>query len=163
MPMNHIELESRLRQRIKIRRLSLGIATAVFLAVFLIFFIAYYLSGEVTVTGWGPFEYRSVEYNDSYLWGVLLGLVVFINSIILFIIDLVSSKFKTVEISGEYITFYRGLIHVSLYINGERADSLSFFNYYLEASLKNGIKVNVAVGKWSAHMSFTNGYPPIDL
>ena len=52
---------------------------------------------------------------------------------------------------------------MDLYINGEYKDGLLLFGYHLEATLSDGTKVNVAIGKWSAHMTFSNGHPPIDL
>ena len=37
------------------------------------------------------------------------------------------------------------------------------FGYYLEAPLSDRTKVNVALGKWSAHFTFENGHPSIDV
>ncbi len=161
--MKYLELENELKQRIKKRRVILGTISAVFLVLLIVFWILYLTSGEVTVTGWGPFEYRSVTYNENLKWGMMVGLVGFIYSIIFFILDLICSKFITVEVNADHITFYRGLGHVRLYVNGELKDGLSLFKYYLEAPLSDGSRVNVSVGRWSAHMTFTNGHSAIDV
>lgn len=161
--MKYIALENALRSRMRKRRIIEVILCAVFLIIAVVFKTLYDQSKVVEEIGWGPFAYQSVTYNNDFLWGIMLGLLGFILSIIFLITDFVFSKLATMEVSGDYITFYRGLAHINLYVNGEYKDGLSLFGYYLEASLSDGTKVNVALGKWSAHLTFSNGHQPIDI
>jgi prefoldin subunit 5 len=48
-----------------------------------------------------------------------------------------------------------------LYENGECIASGA--GYYLEAKLSDKTRVTVSIGKWSAHMTFSNGRSPIDF
>ena len=123
----------------------------------------YEQSRVVEEVGWGPIKYQNVSYNNDLTWGILVGALGFIPAIIFLIGDFVFGKLATFEVNGDFITFYRGLLHNNLYINGELKDSLTLFGYYLEAPLSDRTKVNVALGKWSAHMTFSNGHAPIDV
>ena len=105
----------------------------------------------------------NVTYNYNFSWGILIGALGFIPSVIFLIGDFIFAKLATFEVNGESITFYRGLLHNNIYVNGELKDSLTLFGYYLEAPLLDGSKVNVALGKWSVHITFSNGHNPIDL
>ena len=46
-----------------------------------------------------------------------------------------------------------------IYFNGELKAASA--GYYLEAKLPGGTKVTVSFGRWSAHISFSNGRSPI--
>ena len=159
----YLQLENALSRKIKKRRIIFGSLSAFFFVILIVFLTLYFSSAETTVTGYGPIEYRSVHYNDNFLWGVMFGVFGFIYSVVFFIMDLIHCKYITVEVNGDYITFYRAMGHVSLYVNGVEKDRISFFRYYLEAPLSDGTMVNVAVGKWSAHMTFTNGHHAMDI
>jgi len=160
--MKHIELENELRARIRKRRTIEAILSIIFWIIVIVFTVLYEQSKIVEEIGWGMFKYQSVSYNHNFLWGILVGALGFIPSIIFLIGDFVFSKLVTFEINGDYLTFYRGVAHTKLYVNGECKDGRSL-GYYLEATLTDGTKVNVALGKWSAHLTFSNGHPPIDV
>ena len=161
--MKHIVLENELRSHIRKRRIMEAILCVVFFIIAVVFMVAYEQSKVIDEIGWGPIKYQSITYNHDWAWGILVGWLGFVPSIIFLIGDLVFSKLATMQVNGDYITFYRGLAHNNLYVNGEYKDGLSLFGYYLEASLSDGTKVNVALGKWSAHLTFSNGHPPIDV
>lgn len=161
--MKHIELENELRDRIKKRRIIEAILCVVFLIIVVTFWVMYEQSRVVEEISFGPIKHQSVTYNNNFTWGILVGALGFVPSIIFLLADFVFSKLKTIEVNGDYITFYRGMAHNNLYVNGEYKDGLSLFGYYLEASLSDGSKVNVALGKWSAHLTFSNGHSPIDV
>lgn len=161
--MKHTALEQELNNRIHKRRWILAAVCGVFLVIALVFTLLYEQSRVVTEIGWGPFQYQHTEYNDNYLWGILVGVLGLTLPGSFLIGDCLYSKVRTVEVNGDYITLYRGAGHVNLYVNGEQKDSLSLFGYHLEASLSDRTNVYVALGKWSAHLTFSNGHPPIDL
>lgn len=161
--MNHIVLENKLRSRVRKRRIVEIILCIVFLITSLIFMIAYEQSKVIDEIEWGPIKHQSVTYDHDLAWGILIGWLGFIPSVTSLIADHIFSKLVTTEVNGDHITFYRGFVHTNLYVNGEYKDGLSLFGYYLEATLSDGTKVNVALGKWSAHLTFSNGQPPIDV
>jgi len=160
--MKHLELEKRLKAHIRKRRIIEAALSAVFLIILIVFAVLYEQSKTVEEIAWGPITHQSVTYNKDFLWGIMVGVLGYIPFVIFLIADFIFPKIVTFEINDDYITFYRGLIHTNLYINGELNDSITF-GYYLEATLSDRTKVNVALGKWSAHFTFTNGHPPIDV
>jgi hypothetical protein len=113
--------------------------------------------------GFGPIKHQSVTYNRNFTWGILVGVFGLTFLGIFLISDCIFSQAITFETGGDYITFYRGIAHINLYVNGEYKDGLSLYGYYLEAALSDNTRVNVALGKWSAPFTFTNGHPPIDV
>ena len=161
--MKHIALEAKLRKRIKKRRIIEAVLSVVFFVILIAFIILYEQSRVVEEVGWGPIKYQNVSYNYVFSWGILVGALGFVPAIISLVCDFVFGKLATFEVNGDFITFYRGFLHNNLYINGELKDSLTLFGYYLEAPLSDGTKVNVALGKWSAHMTFSNGHAPIEV
>lgn len=161
--MKHIELENELKTRIRKRRITEAILTLFFLVIIVVFYALYEQSAVVEEIGFGPVKHQTVTYNTDFLWGVFIGFFGLTPSVIFLIADLISSKFVTFEISGDYVTFYRGIFGTDLYVNGEYKDGLFLFGYYLETTLSDGTKINAALGKWSAHLTFSNGHPPMDI
>lgn len=160
--MKHITLENELKKRIRKRRIIIASVCAFFFVIALIFMVAYDQSREIEEIGGGIISYRTVTHNHDFAWGILIGWLLFSPLIVILIADLIFSKSVTVKVGEDHITFYRGLAHTSLYVNGEYKDGLSY-GYHLEAPLSDGTKVYVALGKWSAHLTFSNGHPPIDI
>ena len=160
--MKHTRLENELRNHIKKRRIIEVILGVVFLTIIVVFSVLYEQSKVIEEIGWGPIKHQSVTYNHDFTWGILVGALGFVISIIFLVSDCIFSKLITFEINGDYITFYRGINQTNLYINGEQKDSITL-GYYLEATLSDRTKVNVALGRWSAHFTFSNGHPPIDV
>ena len=160
--MKHIELEQELKMRIKKRRIIVAALSVVFLVVAVVFTVLYEQSKVVEEIGWGPIKHQSITYNYDLAWGILAGALCFIPPAIFWICDILFSRLLTFEINGDYVTFYRGIVHTNLYINGVQKAGISY-GYYLEAPLSDRTMVNVALGKWSAHITFSNGYPPIDV
>lgn len=160
--MKHVDLENQLRAHIKKRRIIAASISATFLSVLIVFSILYNQSKVVNELGWGPIKNQSVTYNYNLTWGIMVGVLGLIPALITFLADYMFSKLATFEINGDHITFYRSIVHTALYINGAEKDRISL-GYYLEATLSDKSKVNVALGKWSAHITFSNGHPPIDV
>ena len=160
--MKHITLENELRVRIRRGRMVEAILCVIFLIITIGFAVAREQSKVIEEIGWGPMKHQSVTYNENFQWGIMVGVLGITICAIYLIGDLVFTKLNTVELYGDYITFYRGGLHTNLYVNGECKDSV-VTGYYLEATLSDKTKVNVALGRWTAHMTFTNGHPPIDV
>ncbi len=161
--MKHIELESELRARIKRRRRIFVILCLIFLAAAIVFTVAYEQSKTVKTIDLGPMDYEIVTYNNDLAFGILIGWIGVIYPAVCLLFDYIRSRIVTVRVNEDHITFYRGLSHNNLYVNGEYKDGLSLFGYYLEAPLSDGSKVSVALGRWSAHMTFSNGHPSINI
>ena len=160
--MDHIQLEEQLRARIKKRRGAILLCSALCLGIAILFAILYAQSRTVTVIGEGRFQYQSVTYNYGLAFGIGFGLLGLVPCASFLLVDHLCSTVVTFEVSGDHVTLYRGFIHNNLYVNGECKDSVCN-GYHLEAPLSDGTKVNAALGKWSAHLTFSNGHPPIDV
>ncbi len=138
----------------------------IFIVIGIIFSVLYEQSKvveEITSEGIlaGVFTYQSVTYNENLTWGIVLGFAGAVFPASFLLADCMSSKFETVEVFGAHITLYRGFLRNYLYENGECIASGT--DYYLEAALSDRTKVTVSFGKWSAHMTFSNGRSPIDF
>lgn len=157
--MKHIELEKELTAKIKKRRLVECGVTA-FLLAFGILFAVLYENSKVYEEGFLG-ALGVVKSNMALYWLMVGFFMAAALWAIVPIIDLLHSKFETFEACGGYITLYRGMFANYLYFNGElKASSAA---YYLEAKLPGGTKVTVSFGRWSAHITFSNGHLPIDI
>ena len=160
--MEHIELENKLKKRIKNRRIIEVVLSIVFLIIAIVFTVLRDGSRTVEVIGKPPFVYESVSYNNDYVFGMAAGYLGLMWCVIFLIIDSLFVKLETVKAGGDYITFYKGVLRPSLYVNGSN-EGLSWGGYYLEIPLSDGTKATASLGKWSVHLTFSNGRPPVDL
>ena len=160
--MKHTELENELNIRIRNRRIVESVLSVIFLVIAVTFTALREESKVVEEIGLGIFSYQTVTYNNDFLWGILIGVSGLIPSVMYLIADFLCSKVVTLRVNRDFITFYRGLIHTKLYVNGAEKGSIAH-GYYFEAPLSDGTKVTVMRGKWSAHFVFSNGHPPIDV
>lgn len=160
--MKPMELENELKTRIRNRRIVEAVLGVVFLVIGITCNVLREESRVVETIGEGIFTYRSVTYNNDFLWGIMIGIMGSIPSVLFLFADILCSKVVTFQIDRDILTFYRGFIHTKLYVNGEERGSIAY-GYYFEAPLSDGTKVTVMRGKWSAHLVFSNGHPPIDV
>ena len=161
--MSHTELETMLKKRIKRHRIIELALSALFFVLLAVFALLYWQSREVKEVGFWLLKHQTVSYNDNYLWGVLAGVLGLTFSGVFLVSDLLFCKVRTVEVGVDHLTLYRGLARTHLYINGTLQDSLSAFGYYLEGTLSDRSKVNVALSKWSAHLTFSNRHEAVDM
>ena len=162
--MDHISLENELKRRIKMRRIIEASVSAAFLIIAIAFMIVYEQSKVVEEIDMSIFgKYQSVTYNHNLGFGIAFGWTGYIFTTIFYIADLIHCKFETIEVGSDYITFYRGMHHINLYVNGECKDGVSGIGDHLEAPLSEVTKVFVALGRWTAHLTFSNGRQAIDL
>ena len=160
--MNHIALEQRLTARLKKRRRILGALSIGFLILAALFTILYEMSRTVEETQIGPLVHRTVRYDYDLAWGILVGAMGLTVCGILYLADRFCSRVVPLEVGGDHLTFYRGLLHTDLYINGEQTATPAF-GPCLEARLSDGSRVTLVRGKWSAHLLFGDGRESIDL
>jgi len=161
--MNHLTLEEELWRKVNKRRIINAAVGTVALAVVIGCWFAYESSKVVEQIGSGFLSYQHVTYNTNWLWGIFVGVFPLIYAVIFLICDFLFTIIASIEVNGSFVTLYRGFSQVNLYVDGVCKDSLFLFGYYLEASLPDGTKVNAALGKWSAHLTFSNGYPAVDM
>ncbi len=159
--MKHIALENELKKHIRKMRMVEIVLCVVSLVIVIAFGIAYEQSKVVETIGIGPFQYQSITYNTDFMWGIMVGVLLFIPSIITLICDIIFIQYTTIEVNGYYVTVYRGMVHNNLYVDGVYQDGLFLVVHHLETSLPDGTKVFVSLGKWSTHFSFSNGQPSI--
>ena len=160
--MKHIELEKELNAHIRKRRIVEAVLSVVFLVIGVTFNVLREESRVVETIGEGLFTYQYVTYNNDFLWGIIVGILGFFPSVLFLFADLLCSKVVTFQINRDILTFYRGFIHTKLYVNGEERGGV-VSGYHFEATLSDGSKVTVMRGKYSAHLVFSNGHPPIDV
>ena len=151
LAMKHLALEKELTAKIRKRRLIECGVTAGLFAFAILFAVLYENSKVYEESFLGDL---ATDSNIVLYWFMAAA----IFAIFLFV-DFSHSNFRTVEYHGGYITFYRGMFKCYLYFNGELKGSSA--GYYLEANITAGTKVTVAIGRWSAHMTFSNGHRPI--
>ncbi len=157
--MKHLELEKELTAKIGKRRLiEIGV-TAVLLVMGIVFAVLYENSKVYEESFFGGLGVT--DSNMALYWLMAGSFMAAAFCAIVPFVDFLHSKHKTVEACGGYITLYRGMLKNYLYFNGELKASSS--GYYLEAKLPGGTKVTVSFGRWSAHMTFSNGRSPIDF
>ena len=161
--MKYLELERELNRRIQKRRRMTAVICVISVIVMIAFAVAYEQSRTVKEVGEGIFHYTSITYNYNLGFGILAGALVLIPAALCLITDRLFCRVATVEVGGHHVTLYRGPVDTKLYIDGECVDELFLFGYYLEGTLQGGAKVNVALGKWSAHITFSNGWPSVDV
>ena len=160
--MKHIELEKELNAHIRKRRIVEAVLGVVFLVIGITCNVLREESRVVEEIGEGIFTYQYVTYNNDFLWGIMVGIMGFIPSVLFLIADILCSKVISFRINRDVLTYYRGFVHTKLYVNGEEKGSIAY-GYYFEAPLSDGTKVTVMRGKWSAHLVFSNGHSPIDV
>lgn len=161
--MDHLALERELWKAVRKRRIINAIVCAASLAVVIGCWIGYESSKVIEQIGSWFLNYQHVTYNTDWLWGILIGVLPLIYTVIFLICDFLFTIIASIEVNGSFVTLYRGFSHVNLYVNGVCKDSLFLFGYHMEATLPDGTKVNAALGKWSAHLTFSNGYPAVDI
>ncbi len=161
--MQQTVLEQALRTRIKRRRYLLWGILALCLALSIILTALYAGSRTVAELDYGFGAYEIVSHNhDLGLFAGLSWLLPVIVGIVL-LGDYLLTRLHVVEKDGCAITLYRGLVHTYLYVDGEQRDGGLLVGYHLEAPLPDGTRVHVALGKWSAYMTFSDNHPPVDL
>ena len=156
--MKHLELEKELTAKIRKRRIiECGVTAGLF--AFAILFAVLYENSKVYKESF--LGNLVTDSNIVFYWFMAVCFMAAVLCAIILFVDFLYSNFRTVEYHGGYITFYRGMSKCYLYFNGELKGSSA--GYYLEANLTAGTKVTVAIGKWSAHMTFSSGHSPIDF
>ena len=159
--MDYIELEKRLKRRKNLTCLVLGVLLAVFLAVGVVFSVLYNNSREEVNLGGQFLPYTQVTYNSNYAIVMCIGYILFIFCLIFFVVALLG-RVDTIKVGESFVTLYRGLDGIALYVNGELQDKITFVGYYLEGKLKDGSIVHVSLGNFSARLTFSNGHDPFD-
>ena len=156
--MKHLELEKELTSKIRKRRIIECGVTAGLFAFAILFAVLYENSKVYKESFLGDLV---TDSNIVFYWLMAGGFMAAVLCAIILFVDFLHSNFRTVEYHGGYITFYRGMSKCYLYFNGDLKGSSA--GYYLEANLTAGTKVTVSIGRWSAHMTFSNGHSPIDF
>lgn len=161
--MQQTVLEQALRTRIKRRRCILWVITALSLTSSIILTALYAGSRTMAELDYGFGAYEIVSYNHDL--GLLAGLswLLPVMAGILLLGDYLLTRLHVVDKDGCVITLYRGLTHTYLYVDGEQRDGGILVGYHLEAPLPDGTRVHVALGKWSAYMTFSGGHLPVEL
>ena len=168
--MDHRMLENALKKKLLWRRIILGIIVVIFLIFGIICSSLYETTKEVVThkydTSIGILEMEETVYNDSYVPFIVIGFWGSFASFVFLLSDFLFCRFDTVEMNGYYLTVYRGMFGHYVYVDGEEKDRLTMYGHYIEITLPDGTVVTFAFGRgWMnwCHISFSNGYPSIDL
>ena len=166
------QLENDLRrQRAKIRIIQ-ALVFFGFLAIGIVFWALREASKEVIVHGEefldGIFAWDTVEYNENYVIGMVIGFVGASMTAVFLLTDMIFCRFDSTEANGHYITAYRGMTKNIVYVNGEEKDRVGMFSftYVLETKLPDGVKISVTFARGAfllAHITFSDNNPSVDL
>ncbi len=155
-------LEAGLRKRVLRFRLIIGAIALALLISSLVLFAIREETKEIISTDypWGGAAEVKYDLDIDFAAKLLMGF--FFIVLVLFGFSFIYGRVDTADVGGSRITLYRGMASLELYVDGELADCLG---YFLEGKLVDGSSVTVSVSRnaFSAHMSFSNGHPPIDL
>ena len=165
-------LENTLRKQITKTRIIQALVFFGFLAIGIVFWSLREASKEVIVHGDeflnGAFAWKTVEYNENYVVGMIIGFVGASMAMVFLLTDMIFCRFDTAEANGHYITAYRGMTKNVVYVNGEEKESVGMFSftYVLETKLPDGVKIGVTFARGAfllAHITFSDKNPSVDL
>ena len=165
-------LENTLRKQITKTRIIQALVFFGFLAIGIVFWSLREASKEVIVHGDeflnGAFSWKTVEYNENYVVGMIIGFVGASMAMVFLLTDMIFCRFDTAEANGHYITAYRGMTKNVVYVNGEEKESVGMFSftYVLETKLPDGVKIGVTFARGAfllAHITFSDKNPSVDL
>ena len=165
-------LENTLRKQITKTRIIQALVFFGFLAIGIVFWSLREASKEVIVHGDeflnGAFAWKTVEYNENYVVGMIIGFVGASMAMVFLLTDMIFCRFDTAEANGHYITAYRGMTKNVVYVNGEEKESVGMFSftYVLETKLPDGVKIGVTIARGAfllAHITFSDKNPSVDL
>jgi len=165
-------LENTLKKHLIKKRIIQALVFFGFLAIGILFLALREASKEVIVHGDeflnGAFAWETVEYNENYVVGMIIGFVGASMAMVLLLSDVIFCRFDTAEANGHYITVYRGMTKNIVYVNGEEKDRVGMFGftYVLETKLPDGVKIGVTFARGAfllAHITFSDNNPSVDL
>ena len=165
-------LEKELKKHLTQKHIIQALVFCGFLAIGILFLALREASKEVIVHGGdflnGVFAWETVEYNENYVVGMIIGFVGASMAMVFLLTDMIFCRFDTAEANGHYITVYRGMAKNVVYVNGEEKDSVGMFSftYVLETKLPDGVKICVTFARGAfllAHITFSDNTPSVDL
>lgn len=162
LAMDYSELETRLKKRIRKRRIIEGILCFAFLVIAIVFAIAYEKSMVDEVSDFGFVRYHTITYNTSFIVGVYIGFVGLALCVVTLICDIAFTKLASIDLGDCVLTCYNGIGRYEFYIDGE-LKSKFYFASYTEIPLPDGTILTASVNKWHVHLSFSNGRAAIDI
>ena len=116
--MPHEQLEKYLFRQILKRRL-IEVSIAVILLTIGFVCNHFYETSAQIVHYDSPFEnYTRKVYDESYIPFIIAGMTGGVVCFYIVLMDLLLSKYKTVQKGQQYLTLYRGLIFNSVYVDG---------------------------------------------
>lgn len=156
-----LSLEEQLKRHARKRRLTEALLCLFFLAVTIGFSVAYEKSRVVEETDFGFYTHQSVSYNYDLIFGILAGGMGLLVCGCFLVVDLLCCRLASFQMGDDRLIFYSGFTRPTLYVNCTAHHAQR--NHYLEAPLSDGSRAIVSIGKWSSHISFTNGHPAVDI
>jgi hypothetical protein len=163
MIMDQAIFEKQLSKRIRIRRLALTAVTLVLLTVNIVCFCLLKNSGQLVATG-KSFIIAIQDEAISSVCQVFILIFAFVGALLVLsvlLIDLLSSRFKTVYHGPHFITIYRGPLVRSIFVDGVETDRLGFFSFtnVIQTRLPDKVRITVTFSPnifWLAHISFSD-------
>lgn len=167
--MKYTDLEKKLSDKHKKRRIVLGVLAVLFIILCFCSVNLREASKETIIHGEPPFTWETTKYNDNYLILLIPGIFGSLICVNFFIADL-GCRHATIEKDGHYITVYRGMVSCAVFVDGEQEGEILPFSYdhVVEFVLPSRVKVivNFPHGKvlWTlAHIAFSDNTQSIDL
>lgn len=165
--MRHRELEEKLRKKLRLRRVILGISAIVLFIIGAVCSLLRESTREVIVHNYGFLIRDEIVYNNVYVPFIAIGFLGMLAAAVSLLIDFLSCRFETIEVNGYYITVYRGAVGNYVYVDGEEKGRLEMsYANHIEIALPDDTVVNFSFGRsmleW-CHISFSDGRESIDL
>ena len=158
------DFERELSAKIRNRRLVTSCLALTFLALFSLCLILRETTKEVIVHEYGysiiP-SWTEVNYNNAYIFPIVLGLMGTILSGIFLTVDFSMCGYRTIHKAGHDITIYRGMNHNAVYVDGQEKGRIGPFDmsHVIEVWLPNRVRVTVSFSRalwYMAHVSFSD-------
>ena len=157
------DFERELSAKIRTRRLITGCLVLIFLAMFILFVSLRESTKQVIVheAGFIIPSWTEVNYNNGYIFPIVLGIMGTILSGIFLIMDFAMCGFRNIHKDGHDITICRGMTHNTVYVDGQEKGRLGPFaiSNVVEVWLSNRVRVTVSFSRviwYMAHVSFSD-------
>ena len=103
-----------------------------------------------------------------FMFGMIVGLFGAIFGFSFLLTDLLYCRCATNKVNGYYVTAYKGMFSLIVYIDGEEKEKMAFigYNHVIDTRLPDGVKMCISFSRSFlsiCHISFSDNNSSIDL
>ena len=156
-------LEEKLYRKLWKHRIIEGLLIFAFAVLIVVCFSLREASKQIIVHDLGITKIEETVYNNSYVSGIVIGVIGAMTSLTILISDFLACDVTTIKADNYDITVYIGLIYRIFYVDGEEYGRLGLIGRCMEIELPNKVGVDFVFYKYGCHVSFTNGQKSINI